>query len=349
MAFRVAIDAMGGDNAPGVVVEGALEVVRRHGDEIEVLLLGPQETVTAAFGPAAESIPAGISIVDAPDIIEMAESPASAVKTKTRSSIHIGLGLVREGKADCFVSAGNTGAVMAASAFILGRLPGVPRPAIAGPYPTLENFCIVVDVGANVDCRPEHLAQFGQMGSIYMHLIHNREEPRVALLNVGEEPGKGNELTKEAYAMLDQVEGINFVGNIEGRDLMHHAADVVVCDGFVGNIILKLGESVATVLVEMLKSEVQRLNLTWDERATVARVVGTVQKQFNYEEYGGAPLLGIKGNVLIGHGGSTTKAIQRLIVAGAEMAKQGVSTSIAEAAARSRGEGIPAAGSGEQG
>jgi glycerol-3-phosphate acyltransferase PlsX len=338
MAFRVAIDAMGGDNAPDVVVEGALEVVRQHSGEIDVLLLGPEETVKAAFGPVAGSIPSGITIVDAPDIIEMAESPASAVKTKTRSSIHIGLGLVKEGKADCFVSAGNTGAVMAASAFILGRLPGVPRPAIAGPYPTLESFCIVVDVGANVDCRAEHLVQFGQMGAIYMKLIHSREEPRVALLNVGEEPGKGNELTKEAYGLLDEVEGINFVGNIEGRDLMHHAADVVVCDGFVGNIILKLGESMATVLVEMLKSEIQRLNLTWDERATVARVVGTVQKQFNYEEYGGAPLLGIRGNVLIGHGGSTAKAIQRLIVAGAEMAKQGVSTSIAQAAAAQRSD-----------
>jgi glycerol-3-phosphate acyltransferase PlsX len=227
---------------------------------------------------------------------------------------------------------------MAASAFILGRLPGVPRPAIAGPYPTLQSFCIVVDVGANVDCRPEHLAQFGLMGSIYMNLIHNRDQPRVALMNVGEEPGKGNELTKEAYKLLAEVEGINFVGNIEGRDLMHHAADVVVCDGFVGNIVLKLGESVATVLVEMLKTEVQRLNLTWDERATVARVVGTVQKQFNYEEYGGAPLLGIKGNVLIGHGGSTAKAIHRLIVAGAEMAKQAVSKSIAEAVAAQTAE-----------
>ncbi len=347
MAFRVAIDAMGGDNAPDVVVEGAIEAVRQQGDQIEVLLLGPQETVKNAFGPAGD-LPKGIHVVDAPDVIGMAESPASAVKTKTKSSIHIGLGLVREGKADCFVSAGNTGAVMAASAFILGRLPGVPRPAIAGPYPTLESFCIVVDVGANVNCRPEHLAQFGQMGSIYMNLIHHRDEPRVALLNVGEEPSKGDDLTKEAYKLLEKVNGINFVGNIEGRDLMHHAADVVVCDGFVGNIILKLGESVSAVLVEMLKTEVQRLNLTWDERATVARVVGTVQKQFNYEEYGGAPLLGIKGNVLIGHGGSSAKAIQRLIVAGAEMAKTGVSESIAQAVARESADAPNTAGTDTQ-
>lgn len=347
MAFRVAIDAVGGDHAPDVVVEGAVEAVRQQGDQIEVLLLGPEETVKGAFGPAGE-IPSGISIIDAPEIIGMAESPASAVKSKTKSSIHIGLGLVREGKADCFVSAGNTGAVMAASAFILGRLPGVPRPAIASPYPTLESFCIVVDVGANVDCRPEHLAQFGQMGSIYMHLIHHRDAPRVALLNVGEEPGKGDELTKEAYKLLEKVEGINFVGNIEGRDLMHHAADVVVCDGFVGNIILKLGESVATVLVEMLKTEVQRLNLTWDERATVARVVGTVQKQFNYEEYGGAPLLGIKGNVLIGHGGSSSKAIQALIAAGAEMARTGVSESIASAVSQGPARTPHTAGMDEQ-
>ena len=332
MAFRVAIDAVGGDDAPGVVIEGALEAVRSGGDQLEVYLLGPEELVRQAFGPGA-AIPSSIKIIDAPDVIEMAESPTTAIKTKKQSSIHIGLGMVREGKADCFVSAGNTGAVMAASAFILGRLPGVQRPAIASPYPTLESFCIVVDVGANVDCRAEHLAQFGLMGSIYMNLTHGREDPKVALMNVGEEATKGNDLTKEAYKLLEQVPGINFVGNIEGRDLMHHAADVVVCDGFVGNIVLKLGESVATVLVEMLKSEVQRLNLTWDERATVARVVGTVQKQFNYEEYGGAPLLGIKGNVLIGHGGSSARAIRQLIVAGAEMARQKVSASIAQAVA----------------
>ena len=332
MAYRIAIDAMGGDDAPEVVVEGALAAAMRADDDLHVILVGREEEIRE-FLPESEDdeLPEGIEIVHAEEVIEMGESPASALKSKPNSSIHTGLGLLAKGEASAFVSAGNTGAVMAASVFVPGRIEGVSRPSIASYYPTSESFCIVLDVGANVECRPEHLVQFARMGRIYMERVHQRENPTIALMNVGEEPGKGNDLVKETYKLLEAEPSLNFVGNIEGRDLMAHGADLVICDGFVGNIMLKLGESVATILVDMLKSEVEGLKLTWDERATVAKVVGSVKKRFDYEEFGGAPLLGIRGNVMIGHGGSTAKAIERLIVAGAEMAKKTVARSIAEA------------------
>jgi glycerol-3-phosphate acyltransferase PlsX len=332
MAFRIAVDAMGGDHAPEVVVEGALDAAALSGEEITVILVGQEESIRE-FLPESEdqSLPAGIEIVHAEEVIEMAEAPATALKTKPNSSIHVGLGLLAKGEADAFLSAGNTGAVMAASVFVPGRIKGVSRPSIASYYPTSSSFCIVLDVGANVECKPEHLVQFARMGKVFMERVHQRENPTVALMNIGEEASKGNELVKEAYKLLETDGTLNFVGNIEGRDLMAHGADLVICDGFVGNIMLKLGESVATILVEMLKSEMEGMKLTWDERATVAKVVGTVKKRFDYEEFGGAPLLGIKGNVMIGHGGSTAKAIERLILAGAEMAKQTVASSIAEA------------------
>lgn len=344
MPLRIAIDAMGGDHAPENVVEGAIAAANRSPDDIRVILVGREEAIRDCL-PESEpdsedrsedesedgGLPPGIEIVHAEDVIGMGESPATALKTKSNSSIHVGLGLLAERKADSFVSAGNTGAVMAASVFVPGRIEGVLRPSIASYYPTSQSFCIVLDVGANVECKPEHLLQFAKMGRVYMERVHQRENPTVALMNIGEEPTKGNDLVKEAYKLLEEDPGLNFVGNIEGRDLMAHGADLVICDGFVGNIILKLGESVATILVDMLKTEVESMKLSWDERATVAKVVGTVKKRFDYEEFGGAPLLGIRGNIMIGHGGSTPKAFERLILAGAEMARQTVAASITKA------------------
>jgi len=326
---------MGGDNAPDVVIEGAIAAVNRTPDELEVILVGREDQINACLeagdGDLTTILPEGVSILHAEDVIEMAESPSVALKTKRNSSIHLGLGLLAKKEADAFVSAGNTGAVMAASVFVPGRIEGVSRPSIASYYPTAKGFCVVLDVGANVDCKPENLVQFAQMGKVFMERVHSRKNPTIALLNIGEEPGKGNELVKEAYKLLDAAPGLNFVGNMEGGDLMNHGADLVVCDGFVGNVVLKLGESVSSILVGMLQEEVAKLKLNWDERATVARVVGTVQKKFNYEEYGGAPLLGIKGNVLIGHGRASARAIERLIVAGANVAREKVSASISEA------------------
>ena len=322
---------MGGDRAPAVVVEGAVRAAQEASGALQVLLFGPEARLRAELErhEAAASLP--IQIADAPETIGMGEAPAAAVKNKRRSSIHLGLGAHQAGEADAFVSAGNTGAVMAASLFILGRLPGVARPAVIGYYPTTRSFCIVLDVGTNVDVKPEHLVQFAQMGSVYAEQVMKRERPAVALMNIGEEPGKGNEQVKAAFELLQEEPGLNFRGNIEGRDLMHHAADVVVCDGFVGNVMLKLGESMTTALTEMVRQEMERQRLSEDERAVVARVLGGVQKPFNYEEFGGAPLLGVGGNVLIGHGGSSARAVERMVLAAAEVAQQDVAGSIAAA------------------
>ena len=330
MAIRVAVDAMGGDHAPSVVVEGAVQAVHKAAGEVEVLLFGPASRLQSELEPhKADALP--LRVMDAPQTIGMEEAPAAAVKGKPKSSIHLGLTAHKEGQAEAFVSAGNTGAVMAASLFILGRLPGVSRPAVIGFYPTTKSFCIVLDVGTNVDVRPEQLLQFAQMGSVYAEQIMGREQPVVALMNIGEEPGKGNEQVKAAYELIQQQPGLNFRGNIEGRDLMHHAADVVVCDGFVGNVMLKLGESMATAMPEMVQQEMKRQSLTPDGQALVARVLQGVQRPFNYEEFGGAPLLGVGGTVLIGHGGSSARAVEKLILAAAKVARQDVAGAIAAA------------------
>lgn len=330
MSIRVAVDAMGGDQAPSVVVEGAVRAARQAEGRFEILLFGPEDMLRAELARHdAGGLP--LHLVDAPEVIGMAEAPTTAVKTKPASSIHRGLAAHKQGHADVFVSAGNTGAVMAAALFILGRLPGVARPTLVGYYPSAESFSLVVDVGSNVDCKPEHLVQFAQMGALYAERILRRETPTVGLLNIGEEPGKGNEQTKAAYALLSETPGLHFRGNIEGRDLLHHAADVIVCDGFVGNVILKVGESVATALPGMLRREMARQGCTPDEQALVARVIRGVLRPFDYEEYGGAPLLGVDGHVIIGHGGSSARAVERMIEVAVEMARQDVARSIASA------------------
>ena len=329
MAIRVAVDAMGGDRAPAVVVEGVVQAAQKASGDLELLLFGPAGLVEEELArhPNTDGLP--IRVVDAPEIITMAESPTAALKGKPNSSIHLGLGAHKQGVADAFISAGNTGAVMAASLFILGRLENVLRPSLVSAFPSIKGGCLVLDVGSNVDCKPEHLLQFAHMGSIYAELIQKRKNPVVALMNIGEEPGKGNELAKAAFTLLSEASGLNFRGNIEGRDLLQHAADVIVCDGFVGNILLKFGESVATVFPQMIGQEMHRLGLSPEEQALVSKVFRGVQRPFNYEEQGGAPLLGVAGDVMIGHGGSSPRAIARMVEAAAEIARQDVAGSIA--------------------
>ena len=322
---------MGGDRAPEVVVEGALRAVASVGDGLKVLLFGPQARLQEELQRQGAPVDGSIEVMEAPEVIGMGEAPAVAVRTKQNSSIHLGLLAHKSGQADAFVSAGNTGAVMAAALFILGRLPGVARPSVMGFYPTTQSYSVILDVGTNVDCKPEHLVQFARMGAIYAEAILKRENPTVALMNIGEEPGKGNEQVKAAYALLEQTAGLRFKGNIEGRDVLHHAADVIVCDGFVGNIMLKLGESLATAFPRMVAAEMERQGLAPEERQLIGRVLGGVQKRFNYEEYGGAPLLGVAGNVLIGHGGSTARAVERMILTAAEVAHQNIAGAIASA------------------
>lgn len=330
MAIKVAVDAMGGDNAPVVVVEGAVRAARASGKDLDLLLFGPRESLTAELKRLdAQDLP--ISVHHADEVIGMAESPAQAVKTKTQSSIHLGLGAHKAGLVQAFVSAGNTGAVMAASLFVLGRLSGAARPTLAGFYPTTKGFALLLDVGSNVDCKPEHLVQFAQMGTIYAERILRREAPTVGLMNIGEEPGKGNEQAKAAYELLRQAPAIRFVGNLEGRDLLHHGADIVVTDGFVGNVILKFGESITTALPILVGQAMERMRLPKAQQELVATVLQETRKPFNYENYGGAPLLGVAGNVIIGHGGSTPRAIEQMIYAGAELARQQVSQAIAGA------------------
>ncbi len=320
---------MGGDAAPSVVVEGAVRAATQAPDALRVLLFGPESAVRAVLSSHDPSGSLPIDVIDAPEVIGMGESPSIAVKTKQRSSIHLGLGAHKQGHADAFLSAGNTGAVMAASLFILGRQPNIARPSVIGYYPTSESFCILIDAGANVDCKPEHLAQFAQMGTVYARNVLKRDNPTVALMNIGEEPGKGNEQVKAAFQLLQTTPGVNFCGNIEGRDLMRHAADVVVCDGFVGNVMLKLGESVATTFMKMVEAEMARHGLSPEEKMTVGKVLKGIRRRFDYEEYGGAPLLGVNGNVLIGHGGSSGRAIELMILNAARMVEHNVSGSIA--------------------
>lgn len=330
MAIRIAVDAMGGDHAPAVVVEGVVQAVEAASAPMEVLLASPPAEVAPLLEALAPAVRARIEVLPAGSVIAMGEAPASAVKGKPDSSIHVGLQAVKSGRADAFVSAGNTGAVMAVALLLLGRLPGVARPTLVGFFPTTKGACLVLDVGSNVDCRPEHLVQFGQMGSIYARAVMGFEAPSVALMNIGEEPGKGNEQVKAAHALMQQAAGLHFVGNIEGRDLFHHGADVVICDGFVGNVMLKLGESMATVLPVLVQQEMSRLGLDGPSQQLVGRVLQGVRKRFDYTEYGGAPLLGIDGTVLIGHGSSNARAVARLVEVAAEVVQQQVTETIAQ-------------------
>ncbi len=294
---RIAVEAMGGENAPGAEVEGAIEAVREADGSLEIVLVGRTDLLEMELARhGVGGLP--ISIAHADEVITMHESPADAVRRKRGSSIVVAVGLQKSGAVDGLVSAGNTGAVVASSLLGLGMLPNVRRPAIASFFPALGEPAIVLDVGASVDCRASDLVEFAIMGDAYASDVVGRERPRVALMNVGEEPSKGNELTQAAYRLLE-AGPLNFIGNVEGRDLMTGAADVVVCDGFVGNVMLKVIESVLYVLPRFHSGG----------EGDGAELDG-IRKKFDYEEYGGAPLLGVNGVVIIAHGGSSAKAIK---------------------------------------
>ena len=319
-ASRIAVDAMGGDKAPEAVVKGAIQALRHAEEEMSVLLLGPEDQIHSVLDAHSEGPQEKIQVLDAPEVIGMGEAPSTAVKQKTNSSIHRGLAAHHDDHADAFVSAGNTGAIMAASMFILQRIPGVERPSIAGFFPTLKGSSVVLDIGSNVDCKPAHLLQFARMGTVYARQILDNESPSVGLLNIGEEPGKGNEQVKQAYKLLRDADDLNFAGNVEGSDLLFYAADIIICDGFVGNALLKFGESMTTVLTEMCQQEMDRQDLSPDKRELVSGVFGEVRKGFDPESEGGAPLLGVNGNVLVGHGRSSPDAIAQMIHSAATLA-----------------------------
>jgi glycerol-3-phosphate acyltransferase PlsX len=323
-ASRIAVDAMGGDEAPEAIVRGAIQALHQADEDLSVLLVGPEEQIREVLDAQTEAPLEAIQIINASEVIGMGEAPSTAVKQKTNSSIHRGLAAHHDGHADAFVSAGNTGAIMAASMFILQRIPGVERPSIAGFFPNLRGSSVVLDIGSNVDCKPDHLLQFARMGSVYARQILKNEDPSVGLLNIGEEPGKGNEQVKQAYKLLRDADDLNFAGNVEGSDLLFYAADIIICDGFVGNALLKFGESMTTVLTEMTKQEMERQGLSSGEQKLVMGVFDEVRKEFDPEAEGGAPLLGVNGNVLVGHGRSSPDAVAQMVHSAATLASEDV-------------------------
>src|SRR5437016_8932303 len=322
----IALDAMGSDRAPKPEVEGAIQAARRFG--IQVTLVGPEETLRAEFSrhPFARSLP--ISIVHASEVISMDDKAVQAVRAKRDSSMRVGLRLVREGKATAFISAGNTGAAMATAKMVLGGLPGVDRPALVAVIPTsVGTVSTLLDVGANVDCKPQNLEQFAVMGDIYFRSMFGTERPRIGLLSIGSEEGKGNELTREAFDLLKQLP-LNFVGNVEGRDIYSGRVDVIVTDGFIGNVALKTSEGVANLVRATLKETLA---------ATITRQVGYLlsrsafsdfKKRIDHTEYGGAPLLGVKGACFVTHGSSNVNAIKNAVRVAAEFVDRNITSNI---------------------
>jgi len=317
---------MGSDKAPKPEIEGALQAARHHG--VRVLLVGPEQSLKAELAryPGAQRL--AIDVVHASEVITM-DDKVEAIRAKRDSSIRVGLRLVRDSRADGFVTAGNTGAAMATARMVLGSLPGVDRPALAAAFPTVLNTAaILVDVGANVDCSPINLEQFAVMGDIYCRAIFGMKRPRVGLLSIGEEESKGNELTREAFKLLKQLP-LNFVGNVEGRDLYLGQVDVIVADGFVGNVALKTSEGVARLVRAVLK-ETLKSTITRQVGALLSRnAFSDFKKRLDHTEYGGAPLLGVKGVCIITHGSSNTNAIKNAIRVASEFSEGQVNETIA--------------------
>lgn len=303
--MRIALDAMGTDHAPRTEVAGAVGALRELDPALEIVLVGDRELIEAEVA-RHEDVPAGrLHIHHAPERVLPSDAPASVVRRKPKSSIVVGLRLQKEGGADAFVSAGSTGAVMAASLFVLRPLPGVERPSVGTFFPTRDRPVLLLDAGTNVDCKPRHLVQFAHLGHVYVQDVLGVERPRIGLLNIGEEPEKGDELAVETYRLLAAEPGLNFVGNIEGREIVSGSCDVLVADGFVGNVLLKFYESVAGFILDLMQREV--------ERSGAVLEMDNILKTLDYSEYGGAPLLGVDGVSIICHGGSSPKAIRNAI------------------------------------
>jgi glycerol-3-phosphate acyltransferase PlsX len=313
--MRIAVDAMGGDHAPQEIVVGAVEASRVL--PVEILLVGNPEKIGRELKKLGSKIP----IVAASEVIEMNESPAQAVKAKKDASINVAVSLVKDGKADGVVSAGNTGALIAAALFRLGRIPGVERPAIATEFPVPSGKVLLLDMGANVDCKPKQLEQFALMGSIYAEHVIHVIKPRVGLLNIGEEREKGNELTRETWPLLAKAP-INFVGNVEAKEILTGNVDVVVCDGFVGNLVLKFGESIGSYIVQLMKDEISSNLISKMGLALLYPALKKIQQKISYDTYGGAPLLGIAGVVFKAHGRAKAHAITNAIREASEAVKE---------------------------
>lgn len=304
------MDAMGGDFAPFEIVKGAQQAAAENPD-LELILVGQKEKIKSSR----------FAIIDARQTIGMDESPVAAVREKKDASINVALEAVKTGKADAVVSAGNTGAFMAAALFKLGRIPGVERPAIATIFPSRTGRVLCLDMGANSDNRPQHLKQFAEMGSLYAEHVMHVKSPRIGLLNIGEEPEKGNELTLASYPLL-KASPINFIGMIEAKEIISGKVDVVVCDGFTGNLILKFGESVSSFIIDLLKAELLKNPITWLASILLLPSILGIKKKVDYNEFGGAPILGVNGVCIKAHGRSKAKAIKNAIRVAAEAVRE---------------------------
>lgn len=311
--IRVALDAMGGDGAPEVPVQGALSAIREWPGRLHVSLVGDADRIGTTLGPGSHE---SIAVVPATQVVGQHEAPVRAIRSKRDSSIVVGLRLVRTGQADAFVSTGSTGAVMAASRFLLGMLPGVERPTVGTVFPTAGRPTLVLDAGANVDTRPHQLLQFAHLGTIYMRDLEGLERPRVGLLNVGEEPGKGDERAVSTYRLLHDDDEIEFVGNVEGHRIIEGACDVLVCDGFTGNVLLKFYESVAGFVAALIEQR--------PGSAALGDALREVYRMLDYTERGGAPLLGVDGVAVVGHGASPPNAVKNAIRVAAACVESGM-------------------------
>lgn len=325
--MKIVVDAMGGDHAPDVVIDGSLDAIKEY--EVEIILVGDQPKIEALL-KKAKYTGERITVVHAPEAIEMCEPAANSVRRKRNSSIVLGLNLVKEGKADAFFSAGNTGAVVCAATLELRLLPGIERPGIGIITPTLKGVSIIIDVGANIDPKANQLLQYGIMADAYSKNILNKPNPSVGLLNIGEEEKKGTEFVREAYGLLEQSK-LNFIGNVEGKDIFKGKCDIIVCDGFVGNIALKVSEGAIEAMQTFLKRHL--LSNIWGKIGLIFMLptLKRFKKELDHSEYGGALLLGVNGVVIIGHGRSNKKAIKNAIRVAKEEVERQVNTKILEA------------------
>jgi glycerol-3-phosphate acyltransferase PlsX len=323
--MKIAVDAMGGDNAPGAIVAGAVQASKEYG--VGIILVGVDQIVHAELQkhPQAQSLP--IEVRNATEVVDMLDSSVTVFRRKKDSSIRVANELVKSGEAVAVISAGHTGAAMATSLFVLGKLEGVERPAIVTFMPTIKGTSIVLDVGANVDCKPNHLLQFAIMGEVYAKYLIKNANPRVGLLSIGEEETKGNELTKEAFKLLTET-SLNFIGNVEGRDMMSGKADVIVCDGFIGNVVLKVSEAVAETIGIFLRQGIEKSYFGKLGYLLMRPAFRSLKRRVDYAEYGGAPLVGINGISIISHGRSSDRAIKNAIHVAAELAKSEVNKHI---------------------
>jgi glycerol-3-phosphate acyltransferase PlsX len=309
--MRIAIDAMGGDNAPDEIISGALESVESLDENDVLVLVGPRDVVEAQL-PPSKSREGAISVVDAPEVIGMDEPPIESVRTKHKSSISVMAKMAKKGEVDAVISAGNTGACVAAFQMRMRNLPGVNRPGIAVVFPTFEGPVTICDVGANIACKPINLYQYAVMARIYSRHLLGIANPRVGLMSIGSEDAKGNEIVKKTRELMKSDPNMNFVGNIEGRDIFRGVCDVVVCEGFVGNVILKLTEGLVDGLFKAIKHELgqEKLRLVMKFKPVMKRIY----RKYDYNEYGGAPLLGVNGTALICHGSSQSRTIKNAIL-----------------------------------